>query len=53
VLKEGKVAESGTHQDLIDRDGLYSELWSAQETMFAEPEAEKEGEKEDNGETRK
>jgi ATP-binding cassette subfamily B (MDR/TAP) protein 7 len=40
VLREGGVAESGTHQDLIDRDGLYSELWSAQETMFAEPEKE-------------
>jgi ATP-binding cassette subfamily B (MDR/TAP) protein 7 len=43
VLREGNVAESGTHQDLIDRDGLYSELWSAQETMFVEPEKEKEG----------
>jgi ABC transporter ATM len=38
VLREGNVAESGTHQDLIDRDGLYSELWSAQETMFVEKE---------------
>ena len=38
VLKEGNVAESGTHQQLIDRDGLYSELWSAQETMFADAE---------------
>jgi ABC transporter ATM len=40
------VAESGTHQDLIDRDGLYSELWSAQETMFVEKE---EGENEVKG----
>lgn len=36
VLSEGGVAESGTHQQLIDRSGLYSELWSAQETMFVE-----------------
>jgi ABC transporter ATM len=36
VLKAGGVAEQGTHQELIDRDGLYSELWSAQETMFTE-----------------
>ena len=49
VLREGNVAESGTHQDLIDRDGLYSELWSAQETMFAEKE-EGEGEGEEKGE---
>lgn len=34
VLKEGSVAEVGTHQDLIDRGGLYSELWSVQETLF-------------------
>jgi ATP-binding cassette, subfamily B (MDR/TAP), member 7 len=36
VLRDGNVAESGTHQELIDRAGLYSELWSAQETMFAD-----------------
>ncbi|EOA85014.1 Iron-sulfur clusters transporter atm1 [Exserohilum turcicum] len=39
VLREGGVAESGTHQQLIDRGGLYSELWSAQETMFVDDEA--------------
>lgn len=37
VLREGSVAESGSHQELIDSAGLYSELWSAQETMFADP----------------
>jgi ATP-binding cassette subfamily B (MDR/TAP) protein 7 len=36
VLKEGNVAESGTHEKLIDRGGLYSELWSAQETLFSD-----------------
>ncbi|PQE13334.1 iron-sulfur cluster transporter ATM1 protein [Rutstroemia sp. NJR-2017a BVV2] len=36
VLKEGSVAESGTHRELIDTGGVYSELWSAQETLFAE-----------------
>ncbi|KAI1798547.1 P-loop containing nucleoside triphosphate hydrolase protein [Daldinia bambusicola] len=34
VLREGRVAEQGTHKELIDRGGLYSELWSAQETLF-------------------
>ncbi|KAH9906016.1 P-loop containing nucleoside triphosphate hydrolase protein [Xylariomycetidae sp. FL2044] len=34
VLREGAVAEQGTHKELIDRGGLYSELWSAQETLF-------------------
>jgi ATP-binding cassette subfamily B (MDR/TAP) protein 7 len=42
VLKDGNVAESGTHEKLIDRGGLYSELWSAQETMFI---GDEEGEK--------
>jgi ATP-binding cassette subfamily B (MDR/TAP) protein 7 len=41
VLKAGNVAESGTHQQLVDRDGLYSELWSAQETLFTEDTEEK------------
>jgi ATP-binding cassette subfamily B (MDR/TAP) protein 7 len=36
VLREGNVAESGTHEKLIDHGGLYSELWSAQETLFAD-----------------
>lgn len=28
VLKDGKVAEMGTHRELVDRAGVYSELWS-------------------------
>ncbi|CZT09698.1 probable ATP-binding cassette transporter protein, mitochondrial [Rhynchosporium agropyri] len=36
VLKEGHVAESGTHRELIDTNGVYSELWSAQETLFGD-----------------
>ncbi|KAI0968355.1 transporter ATM1 precursor [Xylaria arbuscula] len=42
VLKEGRVAEQGTHKELIDRGGLYSELWSAQETWFSGDGEEKE-----------
>jgi ATP-binding cassette subfamily B (MDR/TAP) protein 7 len=30
VLKEGQVAESGTHRELIDTGGVYSELWSGE-----------------------
>ncbi|RGP62771.1 iron-sulfur clusters transporter atm1, mitochondrial [Fusarium sporotrichioides] len=47
VLKEGHVAEMGTHRELIDRDGVYAELWSAQETMFGEDGKEKSEEKSD------
>jgi ATP-binding cassette subfamily B (MDR/TAP) protein 7 len=39
VLREGSVAESGTHEQLVDRAGLYSELWSAQETLFTDDRA--------------
>ncbi|CAJ2509191.1 Uu.00g142170.m01.CDS01 [Anthostomella pinea] len=42
VLKEGSVAEQGTHKELIDRGGLYSELWSTQETLFSSDGSEKE-----------
>ncbi|KAH6984607.1 transporter ATM1 [Ilyonectria sp. MPI-CAGE-AT-0026] len=34
VLSEGKVAEMGSHRELIDSAGIYAQLWSAQETMF-------------------
>lgn len=35
VLKEGKVAEQGTHKELIDKGGLYSELWSGMARIFS------------------
>lgn len=31
VLQDGRVAESGTHSQLLDGDGVYSQLWHAQE----------------------
>ncbi len=30
VLDAGKVAEQGTHEDLIEADGLYNSLWKVQ-----------------------
>ena len=36
VLKDGRVAEQGSHERLVDRDGIYSELWSAQEMLVTE-----------------
>ena len=43
VLKDGAVAEMGSHEKLVDRDGIYAELWSAQEMLFGEedPQGEK------------
>ncbi|CAK7201701.1 Iron-sulfur clusters transporter atm1, mitochondrial [Sporothrix eucalyptigena] len=34
VLNAGRVAETGTHRELIDRNGVYAQLWSAQETRI-------------------
>ncbi|KAF2213391.1 hypothetical protein CERZMDRAFT_66888 [Cercospora zeae-maydis SCOH1-5] len=48
VLKEGRVAEQGTHDRLVDSDGIYAELWSAQEMAFMEGD----GQVESNGEER-
>ncbi|KAE9979413.1 Iron-sulfur clusters transporter atm1, mitochondrial [Venturia inaequalis] len=36
VLKDGHVAEQGTHEQLVNRGGVYSELWSAQEMLFTD-----------------
>ena len=30
VLEDGRVTERGTHTDLLERDGLYADLWSVQ-----------------------
>ncbi|EEH48812.1 iron-sulfur clusters transporter atm1, mitochondrial [Paracoccidioides brasiliensis Pb18] len=36
VLKDGKVAESGTHGELLSMNGVYAELWKAQERSLAQ-----------------
>ena len=42
VLKEGNVAETGTHQELMENNGLYKELWTAQEIGLRKEEAKAE-----------
>jgi ATP-binding cassette subfamily B protein len=37
VLSEGRLAEQGTHAELLRRDGLYAEMWTRQ---LSEREAE-------------
>ncbi|KAL4892673.1 P-loop containing nucleoside triphosphate hydrolase protein [Aspergillus ambiguus] len=44
VLKEGRVAEMGSHRELLELNGIYAELWNAQEMSLAE-----DAENEDSG----
>ena len=30
VLDQGKIVESGTHQELVQKNGLYESLWKVQ-----------------------
>jgi ABC transporter ATM len=30
VLKDGQVAEMGSHRELLDLDGIYAELWNGE-----------------------
>ena len=35
VIKDGDIAEQGTHEQLLEKGGLYSELWNAQAQYYA------------------
>jgi ABC-type transport system involved in Fe-S cluster assembly fused permease/ATPase subunit len=50
VLKDGGIAERGTHGELIDRDGLYASMWNRQrEATQAEETLKKVRESDDLG----
>ena len=38
VLKDGHVAEEGTHNELLEAHGVYAELWKTQESSIVEDE---------------
>ena len=39
VLSEGKIVERGTHRELLDRAGLYADLWSRQSRAHEDADA--------------
>jgi ABC-type transport system involved in Fe-S cluster assembly fused permease/ATPase subunit len=36
VLDQGRLAESGTHSDLLRRNGIYAEMWNRQASEVEE-----------------
>ncbi|WP_173427211.1 ABC transporter ATP-binding protein [Pseudoxanthomonas suwonensis] len=44
VMDQGRIAEQGTHEQLLARGGLYAQLWQRQSGGFLELEAEAEAE---------
>ena len=39
ILDQGRIVESGSHEELIRRGGLYAELWARQSGGFLAKEA--------------
>lgn len=42
VLDNGKIIDEGTHEELLDKDGLYKQLWQLQAGGFLPAESEEE-----------
>lgn len=37
VLKDGNVAESGTHTELLEQKGVYADLWHGKGPLYLVP----------------
>ena len=43
VMNEGRIAERGTHAELLDQKGLYAAMWARQSQGFVDGEGEESG----------
>lgn len=43
VLENGKIAESGTHHELLEKGGIYANMWSQNEDSPSVTEIEAQG----------
>ena len=34
VIERGEVAEEGTHQELLDKKGIYAHMWAVQSAWY-------------------
>jgi ATP-binding cassette subfamily B protein len=34
VISEGRIKETGTHDELMETDGIYSKMWGAQKQWY-------------------
>jgi len=37
VMDKGRIIEEGSHQDLLEKNGLYAQLWQHQSGGFLAP----------------
>jgi ATP-binding cassette subfamily B protein len=40
VMDDGKIVESGTHEELVDADGMYADMWYSQVGRPSDPKKE-------------
>ena len=45
LMENGRIAEEGTHDELMDKDGIYAEMFRLQASNYQDAHVEEEGDK--------